>query len=111
MATISRRCSCILAAILEVKKKTSVKETSMPDIDFDAFDAFPPRELPEGATLPPWLEEVTSYYKDRDHMIMMTRAEIDAYEGNSPPMSDDRWNGMGVAGGSNWGHPFFRIKA
>ena len=72
-------------------------------------ECVPARNLPAGATLPPWLEEVAPYYLDRDHMKMMTRAEIAEYE-DEPLMSDEQWDSMGSNGGSNFGHPWFRIK-
>jgi hypothetical protein len=72
----------------------------------DAY--FDPRKLPEGATLPPWLEEVALYFLTSEYTIMMTRAEVEAQQG---PMSDHDWQSLGSHGGSNWGAPFFRIKA
>jgi hypothetical protein len=83
--------------------KNSIKEISMPH---DAY--FDPRTLPEGATLPPWLEQVALYFLTSDYTIMKTRAEIEAIQG---PMTDKDWDSLGSIGGSNWGHPFFRIKA
>jgi hypothetical protein len=68
-----------------------------------------PRSLPAGATLPSWLEQVAPYYLGRDDMILMTRAEIDAQR--SEPISDRDWGHLGAIGGSNFGRPFFRIKA
>ena len=68
----------------------------------------PPRNLPTGATLPSWLEQVAPYYK-LDYMEMMTRAEQDALR--DEPLTDDEWDQLGSQGGSNMGHPFFRIKA
>lgn len=69
----------------------------------------PPRSLPKGETLPSWLEQVAPYYLSSDYMIMMTRAEVDAER--SEPITDQEWDRLGSAGGSNLGHPFFRIKA
>jgi|HubBroStandDraft_4_1064222.scaffolds.fasta_scaffold1776053_1 hypothetical protein len=68
----------------------------------------PPRNLPAGATLPSWLEQVAPYYLGRDYMVMMTRAEVNAQR--SEPISDHDWDKLGAIGGSNVGHPFFRIK-
>ena len=70
-----------------------------------------PRPLPPGATLPPWLEEVKPYYFSdgfNTDMKMMTRAEISALEGS--PMSDERWDVQGSTSGSDFGHPWYRIK-
>jgi len=75
----------------------------MPDDQY-----FPPRKLPDGTTLPPWLEQVAPYYLSDSYMIMKTRAEVEAEQG---PISDQNWDALGSHGGSNWGHPFFRIKA
>jgi hypothetical protein len=69
----------------------------------------PPRNLPSGATLPSWLEQVAPYYYGRDYMEMMTRAEHNAHRGE--PITDEEWDQLGSHGGSNMGHPFFRIKA
>lgn len=74
-----------------------------PDVQY-----VPPRNLPAGATLPSWLEQVAPYYVGRDNMVMMTRAEIDVERGS--PISDRDWDRLGSIGGSNVGHPFFRIK-
>jgi hypothetical protein len=73
----------------------------------DAY--FDPRKLPEGATLPPWLEEVALYFLTDIYTIMMTRAEVEAQQGH--PITDEAWRSLGSKGGSNWGAPFFRIKA
>jgi hypothetical protein len=68
----------------------------------------PPRDLPTGATLPSWLQQVAPYYT-LDYMQMMTRAEQDALR--DEPLTDEEWDSLGSKGGSNVGHPFFRIKA
>ena len=69
----------------------------------------PPRSIPAGETLPSWLEQVAPYYMGRDDMIMMTRAEVNIYR--SEPITDRDWDRLGSIGGSNVGHPFFRIKS
>jgi len=68
----------------------------------------PPRNLPTGATLPSWLEQVAPYYLDQDYMVMMTRAEVNV--NREVPITDEEWDELGSNGGSNVGHPFFRIK-